>query len=81
MKNYLRAYRQNAGLTLQELGDMAGTSKSHIHAMEKDSNPTLRLAYAISRVLDAQVYDIWPDTTEIVEETIVVRRVKSSIDQ
>lgn len=77
MKNNLKQARQDAGLTLQSLGDACGLSKSHLHDLEKEtgSAPTLPTAYAIACVLGKSVYDIWPDETQVVEETIVVRRV------
>lgn len=44
--------------------------------LEKSAaNPTLRVAYAISKVLGVEVTDIWPNTTDVIEETITVRRV------
>ena len=77
MENNLKEARQNAKLSLRKLGEMAGCSYAHLHLLEtNESNPTLRLAYAVSKVLGLSVYDIWPDTTEIVEETITIRRVK-----
>lgn len=80
MKSNLKQFRQDAGLTLQGLGDMCGVSKPHLHDLEKEtgSAPKITTAYAIAKVLDKTVYDIWPDTTEVVEETIVVRRVVSA---
>jgi DNA-binding XRE family transcriptional regulator len=68
-----------AGLSLQELADMYGGTKSHCWTLEEDrSSPTLATAYAIAKVLDKTVYDIWPDETEIVEETIIVRKIKKT---
>lgn len=76
MKNNLKVFRENALLTLQELADMYGGTKSHCWALEKGtSNPTLPTAYAIAKVLDKTVYMIWPDETKIIEETVTVRRV------
>lgn len=77
MKNELKRYRQDAGLTLQELADMYGGTKSHCWALERGTSvPTIKTAYAIARVLDKTVYMIWPDKTQIVEETIIIRRVQ-----
>jgi len=74
--NRLKELRNAEELSLQQLGDMCGRSKAHIHELEKQgANPTIKTAYMIAKVLDKSVYDIWPDTTEIVEETIIVRRV------
>lgn len=79
MKNNLKEFRKKATLTLQGLGDICGLSKAHLHDLEKDdgSCPKLSTAYAIAGVLGKTVYEIWPDTTEIVEETITVRRIKA----
>ena len=77
MKNNLKNYRIDAKYTLQSLGDMCGISKAHMHDLENARNcPTLKTAYKIACVLDMTVYEIWPDETEIVTETITVRRVK-----
>ncbi len=78
MKNCLKKMRNDANLSLQGLADICGVSKPHIHQLEKEdgSSPTLKTAYAIANVLGKSVYLIWFDTTEIVEETIIVRRVK-----
>lgn len=48
-----------------------------MHQLEKESGsiPKISTAYAIAKVFGKTVYDIWPDTTEIIEETIIVRRV------
>jgi len=76
MKNNLKLYRKQANLTLQALAEMYGGTKSHCHALENGtSSPTLTTAYAICCVLDKTVYEIWPDTTEVVTETIEIRRV------
>jgi len=77
MDNCLKQLRNDAGHTLQSLGDMCGISKAHMHDLENGrSCPTLRTAYAISKVLDKSVYQIWFDKTKVVEETITIRRVK-----
>jgi DNA-binding XRE family transcriptional regulator len=74
--NNLKSIREKCGYSLQELGDMCGRSKGLMWELEKPSaNPTLKTAYALSRVLGVEVTDIWPNTVEIVEETITVRRV------
>ncbi len=76
MDNKLKKIRKDTGLTLQELADMYGGTKSHCWALERgDSTPTLSTAYAIAKVLDSDVYAIWPDTTEIIEETLIIRKV------
>lgn len=78
MKNNLKALRNHAKLTLQGLGDMCGVSKPHLHDLEKETGsvPKISTAYAIAKVLGKTVYEIWPDETEVIEETIIVRRIK-----
>lgn len=77
MRNNIKKYREQSNLTFQELADMYGGTKSHIWALEKGtSSPTLPTAYAMAKVLNVTVYDLWPDETEIIEETIIVRRIK-----
>ena len=79
MKCNLKQLRTNAGLNLQGLSELCGVSKQHLHALEKESSdPTLPTAYAIANVLNKKVYDVWPDSTEVIEEemTVKVRRVK-----
>ena len=77
MQNNLKEFRKERNLTMQELADAAGTCKSYICELQgKDKSPSLKLAYAISKVFDVNVYDIWPNEIEVVEETVVIRRVK-----
>lgn len=74
--NNLKTLREKCGYSLQTLGDMCGRSKAQMWELEKPgANPTLKTAYAISMVLGVAVTDIWPNTVQIVEETITVRRV------
>ena len=79
MKSKLKEFRKSANLSLQGLGDICGMSKAHLHDLEKESGscPKLSTAYAIANVLGKTVYEVWPDTTEILEETITVRRIKT----
>ena len=77
MKNNLKQFREEAKLTLKDLGDSTGMSAAAVHHFENQRNgPTLKAAYAIAAILDKTVQEIWPDTTEIVEEeTVTVRRI------
>lgn len=60
MKSNLKEYREESGLTMQELADLAGTCKSQIHAMEQDgTNPTLESAFAVSDALDVKITELW----------------------
>jgi Predicted transcriptional regulators len=80
VKNNLKQFRTEAGLSLQGLGDLCGISRPHLHDLEKEtgSAPKITTAYAIAKVLEKSVYDIWPDTTKVVEKTVIVRRVVSA---
>ncbi len=79
MENNLKTIRTKSGLSLQILGDMCGRSKAQIYQLEKaTSYPRLDTAYRVGQVLNVSVYEIWPDMTEIMEETITIRRVVDS---
>ena len=75
--NNLKSLRKSKGLSLQKLAEYAGTTKSHVHTLEKgESVVGLSLAYAISNVLCVSVYDIWADNTECEElQHITINRV------
>ena len=73
----LKRFRKEAGLTLDELADSSGLSKSYLWAAEQGTHsPTLNTAYALANVFGKTVYDIWPDATEIEVEKVEIRRVK-----
>lgn len=77
MKSNLKQIREKSGLSLQRLSDLCNTNKVNVWEWGNDNaNPTLKNAYLLAKVLDKSVYDIWPDTTEIVEESVIVRRIK-----
>lgn len=79
MKNNLTKIRQEKGLTLEQLAKMCGKGKSAIWELEQQkTEPKLRTAYIVSKVLDVGIFDIWPDCVEIVEETIIVRKVRTT---
>lgn len=74
--NNLKSLRTKYNLSLQKLADACGVTKPHIHQLEKGKcGPNLSTAYRISKVLDCNVYDIWPDTTKIIEKTVTFRCV------
>jgi len=74
--NCIHSLRVEASLSLQKLADMCGLTKAHLHQLEHGrSMPNLRTAYAVAKIFDLTVYDIWPDDTQIVEETVTVKRV------
>lgn len=60
--NLMRQKRQAAGLSLQKLADAVGSSKAYMWQLEnkKDPQPTIRLAFRISRALGVgpeQIFD------------------------
>lgn len=74
--NNIKEIRTCKGYTIQELADMAGLSKAYIWGLEnKNNSPTIRVAYAISAVLDMDVYDVFPDENEYEDSVIKHRKV------
>lgn len=81
-KNNLKAIRQKQGYSLQKLSELCGHSRSVLWELEQPfANPTLKTAYAIAGVLGVSVTEIWPNTAEIIEETVTIRRVVNSHDR
>jgi putative transcriptional regulator len=53
LETKIREYRNKKGLTQQELADAVGVTRQTINALENARyNPSLVLAYRISKVLD-----------------------------
>lgn len=76
MKNNLKEMRIKKGMSLEQLGEMCGKGKGAIWELEQQkSEPKLKTAYIIAKVLDVEVHEIWPNEVQIIEETITVRRV------
>ncbi len=60
MKTRMKEYRANVGLTQERLAEIVGVRRETIIYLEKGKyNPSLKLAYAIARVLKANVEDIF----------------------
>ena len=52
LKTKIRQYRQDKGLTQQELAELTGVTRQTINALENARyNPSLLLAYRITKVL------------------------------
>ena len=52
METKVRQFRQEKGITQQELADLAGVTRQTINALENARyNPSLILAYKITKVL------------------------------
>ena len=74
MKNRIRELREKKGLTQAQLGDMVGTSRQAINAIETEkSEPSIWLAYNISRVFECSIEDVF-----LFEESLKKSRAESS---
>ena len=52
METKIRKFRQEKGITQQELADLAGVTRQTINALENArDNPSLILAYKITKIL------------------------------
>lgn len=52
METKIRKFRQEKGITQQELADLAGVTRQTINALENARyNPSLILAYRITKIL------------------------------
>ena len=55
LETRIREFRQKKGLTQQELADTVGVTRQTINALENARyNPSLLLAYNITKVLDQE---------------------------
>ena len=60
MKNHIKKYRTQKGLLQQELADLCGVSRQTVNAIENNKyDPTLELAFKLSRALDTTVEDLF----------------------
>jgi len=60
MKNRIRELREAYGLTQEKLGELVGTSRQAINAIETEKfEPSIWLAYDISKVFDCFIEDIF----------------------
>ena len=60
MKNRVRELREQKGLTQEQLGDLVGTSRQAINAIETEKfEPSIWLAYDISRVFECSIEEIF----------------------
>ena len=55
METNIRQFRQEKGLTQQELAEKIGVTRQTINALENSRyNPSLLLAYKITKILDKE---------------------------
>lgn len=60
MKNRVRELRETFGMTQEELGEMVGTSRQAINAIETEKfEPSIWLAYDISQVFQCTVEEVF----------------------
>jgi putative transcriptional regulator len=60
VKNRIRVYRAERGWSQAELADRLGVSRQTVNAIENDRyDPSLPLAFEISRVLEAPIPEIF----------------------
>ncbi|XES75999.1 MAG: helix-turn-helix transcriptional regulator [Candidatus Bathyarchaeia archaeon] len=60
MKTRLKEYREKCGITQEALAEKVDATRQTILFLEKGKyNPSLRLAYRISRVLKTPIEDIF----------------------
>ena len=84
MKNNLRKFRKEAGLTLSELAMATDMTSAHLSKIENcKSSLSLIKAYSLATVLHKTVYEIWPDETkfETVSKTMTFRKIIVAQDE
>lgn len=60
MKTRMKEFREKLGITQEALAEKVNVTRQTILFLEKGKyNPSLRLAYKISRVLNARIEDIF----------------------
>ena len=65
MKNIIRALRAERGWCQANLAAQLGVSRQSVHAIENGKyDPSLPLAFAIARVFNKSIEDIFDDETE-----------------
>ena len=60
MKNRIRELREERGMTQEQLGELVGTSRQAINAIEKKKfEPSIWLAYDISKVFGCPIEEVF----------------------
>ncbi len=66
MKNMIRALRAERGWSQASLADQLGVSRQSVNAIETGKyDPSLPLAFAIARLFNKSIEDIFDDETEV----------------
>ncbi|MEM9570985.1 MAG: helix-turn-helix transcriptional regulator [Pseudomonadota bacterium] len=65
MKNIIRALRSDRGWSQAKLADQLGVSRQSVNAIETGKyDPSLPLAFAIARLFEKSIEEIFDDETE-----------------
>ncbi|PSQ58264.1 transcriptional regulator [Halobacteriales archaeon SW_7_71_33] len=68
MENELTARREREGLSQAELAEAVGVSRQTINAIERERyDPSLELAFELSRHFDCRIEDLFDPDVEPVE--------------
>ena len=60
MKNRIRELREERGMTQEQLGELVGTSRPAINAIETEKfEPSIWLAYDISKVFGCPIEEVF----------------------
>lgn len=60
MKNRIKEFREERGLTQEDLARLLDTSRQTIISLEKEKyNPSIILAYKISKVFEKKIEDVF----------------------
>ncbi|MHA6261353.1 helix-turn-helix transcriptional regulator [Sporosarcina sp. CAU 1771] len=62
MRNTIKQYRENEGISQGKLADLCGVSRQTINAIENDKyDPSLQLAFDLARTLGVRVDELFLD--------------------
>ena len=60
MKNKLRQFREDLGLTQEQLGELVGVSRQAINAIETEKfEPSIWLAYDIAKIFHSSIEEVF----------------------
>jgi len=63
--NNVKQFRNSRKMTLEQVAEKAGTSKSYIYEIERfTSTPNIQLAYRIAKALKTPVTKVFPPIAE-----------------
>ena len=74
MKNRIREFREQRGMTQEQLGELVGASRQAVNAIETEKfEPSIWLAYDISQVFGCTIEEIF-----LFQESVRKSRADSS---